>query len=76
MLEQAFRVHRPAAVSGFCLGLAGRPALGAKHTCDGVYSWKRVLIKGSASQICPAKGHVSVTIHGDTLTFTKGALQG
>ena len=76
MLEQAFRLHRLAAVSGLCLGLAGSPALAAKHTFDGVYSGKRVLTKGSASQICPAKGHVSVTIHGDTLTFTKDALQG
>ena len=57
-----------------CL-VAGIPALGAEHTFDGVYSGKRVLTKGSASSMCPAADDVSVTIHGETLTFTNSALK-
>jgi hypothetical protein len=55
--------------------VAGSPALGAEHTFDGVYSGKRVLTKGLASGRCPAEDDVSVTIHGETLTFTNSALQ-
>jgi len=65
-------VRRLAAASGLCLAVAGSPVLGAEHTFDGVFSGKRILMKGSAS---PAEDDVSVTIHGDTLTFTDGALK-
>jgi hypothetical protein len=51
------------------------PALGAKHTFDGVYSGKRMLTKGSGGPSCPAEDNVSATIHGATLTFTNSALK-
>ena len=60
---------------GLCLAVTGSPALGAEHTFNGVYSGNRVLTKGSASSMCPAEDDVSVTIHGETLTFTDSALQ-
>jgi hypothetical protein len=63
-----------AATSGLCLAVAGITALGAEHTLDGVYSGKRVLTKGSSGP-CPAEDDVSVTIHGDTLTFTNSVLK-
>ena len=75
MWEKTFRSPCLAAALGFCLAVAGSPALGAEHSFDGVYSGKRVLTKGSASALCPAEDHVSVTIHGETLTFTDSALQ-
>jgi hypothetical protein len=55
------------------LTVAG-PAPGAEHKFDGVYTGKRFLTKGSGSD-CPAKEDVSVTIHGETLTFTSSALK-
>jgi hypothetical protein len=64
-----------ASVLGLCLAVAGSPALGAEHTFDGDYSGKRVLTKGSAGPACPAEDDVSVTIHGDMLTFTNSALK-
>jgi hypothetical protein len=75
MLEQIFRSHRLAAALGLCLAAAGIPALAAEHAFDGVYSGKRVLTKGTASATCPAEDDVSVTIHGETLTFTNSALK-
>ena len=42
---------------------------------DGVYTGKRVLIKGSTGSRCPAEDDVSVTIHDETLTFTDSILQ-
>ena len=60
---------------GLCLAVARSPALGAEHTFDGDYSGKRVLTKGSAGPECPAEDDVSVTIHGETLTFTNSALK-
>jgi len=60
-----------ASASGLCLAVAGGPALGAEHTFDGTYSGQRVLTKGS----CAAVDDVSVTIHGETLTFTNSALK-
>src|SRR5271168_904314 len=62
-----------AAASGLCLAVAGIPALGAEHNFDGVYTGKRSLTKGSAGPTCPAEDSVSVTIQGDTLTFTNSA---
>ena len=64
-----------AAALGLCLAVAESPALGADHTFDGDYSGKRVLTKGSAGPDCPAEDDVSVTIHGETLTFTDSALK-
>jgi len=61
-----------ASALGLYLAVAGSPALGAEHTFDGDYSGQRVLTKGS----CPAAvDDVSVTIHGETLTFTNSALK-
>ena len=40
----------------------------------GAYTGTRMLTKG-ADQMCPAKEDVSVTIYGETLTFTKGSLR-
>ena len=56
--------------------LAG-PALSAdpEHKYDGVYTGKRSLTKGTASTTCPAEDDVSVTIIGETLTFTNSALK-
>ena len=56
-----------------CLAVAG-PAPGAGNTFDGVYTGKRSLTKGPTPW-CPVEENVSVTIHGDTLTFTDSALQ-
>jgi len=56
---------------GLCLAVAAIPAQGAEHKFDGVYSGKRVLTKGS----CAALDDVSVTVHGETLTFTNSALK-
>ena len=64
-----------AAASGLCLAVAGIPALGAEHTFDGVYSGKRVLTKGSSGPSCPNEDSVSITIDGETLTFTNSVLQ-
>ena len=64
-----------AAASVLCLAVAGISALGAEHNFDGVYTGKRSLTKGSAGPNCPAEDNVSVTIHGETLTFTNSALK-
>jgi hypothetical protein len=69
------RSRRLAAAWALCLAVATIPALGAEHMFDGVYSGKRVLTKGSAGPNCPAEDNVSVTIHGETLTFTNSALK-
>jgi hypothetical protein len=47
----------------------------AEHKYDGVYTGKRSLTKGTASATCPAEDDVSVTIDGETLTFTNSALK-
>jgi hypothetical protein len=73
MSEEMSRARRLAAILGLGLAAAG-PALGAEHSFDGVYSGTRVLTKGS-DLMCPAKENVSVTIHGQTLTFTNSALE-
>ena len=64
-----------AATSGLCLAVAGISALGAEHNFDGVYTGKRLLTKGAAGPDCPAEDNVSVTIHGEMLTFTNSAYQ-
>jgi hypothetical protein len=46
----------------------------SENKYDGVYTGTRTLTKGTASG-CPAKDNVSVTIHGETLTFTNSALK-
>jgi hypothetical protein len=60
------------AALGLCLAVAAIPALGAEHAFDGVYSGKRVLIKGSDPN-CLTEGDVAVTIHGEMLSFTDNA---
>jgi hypothetical protein len=64
-----------ASALGLCLAVVGTPVLSAEHTFNGDYSGKRVLTKGPAGLECPAEDDVSVTIHGETLTFTNSALQ-
>jgi len=55
--------------------LAVSPVLAAEHRFDGVYTGKRSLTNGSVGPNCPAEEDVSVTIHGETLTFTNSALK-
>ena len=69
------RSRRLAAAFGLCVAAAGTPALGADHTFDGVYTGKRSLTKGAVGPNCPAEEDVSVTIHGETLSFTNSALR-
>ena len=67
---------RLAAALGLCLTIiAGIPALGAEHKFDGVYIGKRSLTKGTVGPNCPAEEDVSVTIHGETLSFTNSVLR-
>jgi hypothetical protein len=63
-------------VLGICgmICLVAVPGLAAENMFDGVYSGKRLLIKGSGAQ-CPAEEDVSVTIQGETLTFTDSAFK-
>jgi hypothetical protein len=70
------RSRRRLALSGICgmICLAVAGPLAAEDMFDGVYTGKRVLTKGSGPQ-CPAEDDVSVTIHGETLTFTNSALK-
>jgi hypothetical protein len=69
-LKESSRARRGlAAALGLCFAVAGTPVLGAEHAFDGGCSGKRVLTKGSVNPTCPAEDDVSVTIHGDTLTF-------
>ena len=75
MWEKTFSSRCRASAFGLCLAVAGSPALGAEHTFDSDYSGKRVLTKGSAGPDCPAEDDVSVTIHGETLTFTDSELK-
>jgi hypothetical protein len=75
MWEKTFGSRCLPSALGLCLAVAGSPALGAEHTFDGDYSGKRVLTKGSAGPECPAEDDVSVTINGETLTFTNSALK-
>jgi hypothetical protein len=56
-----------------CLAIGG-PAQGAGDAFDGVYTGKRVLTKGP-SPPCPDEEDVSVTIKGETLSFTNSALR-
>jgi len=57
------------------LALVVGPALGAEpeNKYDGVYTGTRTLTKGTAS--CAAEENVSVTIKGETLTFTHSTLK-
>ena len=75
MLEQIFRSRRLGAALWLCLAVVATPALSAEHTFDGVYTGRRTLVKGTAGPLCPVEDHVSVTIHGATLTFTNSALK-
>jgi hypothetical protein len=66
-----YKRHLISAICGL-LGLAiAGPSLSADKF-DGVYGGKRVLTKG-AGQECPTDEAVSVTIHGQALTFTNSA---
>ena len=68
MSDERSRAHRLAVALGICVSVAGIPALGAERKFDGVYSGKRVLTKGSGPT-CPSENDVSVTIHGELMTF-------
>jgi hypothetical protein len=52
---------------------AAEPELGA-DTFDGVYTGERVLKKGT-DPACPTEEAVSVTIHGEALTFSDSAFR-
>ena len=70
------RLESRSVASAICgmIGLAvAAPALGA-DAYDGAYAGTRVLTKGP-DQTCPAKEDVSVTVRGETLTFTNGSLR-
>jgi hypothetical protein len=70
MSKEMSRLRRLAAVaSGLSLAVAGISAVATENRFDGVYSGKRVLTKGAVSVECPAEDNVSLTIHGDTVTF-------
>jgi hypothetical protein len=56
------------------ISFVGASALGAEYRFDGIYTGKRSLIKGSG-QVCPVKEDVSVTINGETLSFTNSVLK-
>jgi hypothetical protein len=51
------------------------PSAEPEHKYDGVYTGKRSLTKGTVSTTCPAEDDVSVTIFGETLTFTNSTLK-
>jgi hypothetical protein len=63
-------------VLGICgmICLVADSAPGAEHRFDGVYTGKKVLVKGPAS-MCSAEENVSLTIHGETLRFTNSGLK-
>jgi hypothetical protein len=75
MWEKTFGSRCLPSALGLCLAVTGSPTLGAEHTFDGDYSGRRVLTKGSAGPECPAEDNVSVTIKGETLTFTNSTLK-
>ena len=58
-----------------CLVAGSALSAEPEHKYDGVFTGKRSLTKGTASSTCPAEADVSVTIHGETLTFTNSALK-
>ena len=68
-------------VAGLGAALVGPLAVPAalsdepEHKYDGDYKGKRSLTKGTASTTCPAEDDVSVTITGETLTFTSSAVK-
>jgi hypothetical protein len=63
-------------ILGLIYPLTGSPlSAEAQHKYDGVYTGKRALTKGTASAACPAEDDASVTIDGETLTFTNSALK-
>ena len=68
-------------VAGLGAALVGPLAVPAalsdepEHKYDGDYKGKRSLTKGTASTTCPAEDDVSVTITGETMTFTNRALK-
>jgi hypothetical protein len=69
---------KPSVLAGLpVLALIAGPALSDEpdHKYDGMYTGERLLKKGEVSDYCPAKEDVSVTIHGETLTFTNSKLQ-
>ncbi len=81
IVRTTYRYKRPTGcwhlmVPGLCVMIvfaATDSAVGAENKFDGVYTGKRVLTKGS-DQTCPTQDDVSVTIHGETLTFTNSRL--
>jgi len=58
-----------------CLAAGSALSAEPEHKYDGVYTGKRSLTKGTASTTCPAADDVSVTINGETMTFTNSALK-
>ena len=58
-----------------CLVAGSALSAEPEHKYDGVYTGKRSLTKGTASTTCPAEDDVSVTITGETMTFTDRILK-
>ena len=58
-----------------CLVAGSALSAESQHKYDGVYTGKRSLTKGTASTACPAEDDVSVTVTGETMTFTDSALK-
>ena len=58
-----------------CLVAGSALSAEPEHKYDGAYTGKRSLTKGTASPTCPTEDDVSVTIDGETLTFTNSALK-
>ena len=50
------------------------PAFGARNSFDGTYTGESVLTKGDPA-VCVAEDAVSIVIHGDVLTATKGMVK-
>jgi hypothetical protein len=61
-------------ICGLLVVAVAEPTLGATDTFDGVYAGKQVLTKGSGPA-CPTGDDVSVTLHGEALTFTNSKLR-
>jgi hypothetical protein len=76
MWKEISRLRRLAAVaSGLSLAVAGLSALATENRFDGVYSGKRVLTNGTVSEECAPEDNVSLTIHGNTVTFIDEELE-
>jgi len=73
-----WHTERRSVVFGICgmICLIAGPALGDENRFDGEYIGTRTLVEGGSENAnCPATDDVTVTIKGETLTFTNSALK-